>query len=408
MNMRIFLALTLMAMLFLSFGCAAQNQAPAKNDSRQQVAPQPKPVEPKPAEAVCGNGKLEAGETAATCCQDAGCASGESCQKSAATKGYACAPVPKNETVHAKQIEIDYLKMNANMQAWIEANRTTAAGTESLFAPLDDMNTQIGLLDAAGYDTRAENALRTVLDTAYHEQVELEARINSARLRVAQAKGLARDRYLNALSLSLEEADNAIDDAKLAQTRLLKVWNEDKTARQKAVEEYGLDENLWQTPAQEQAVLEALRNEFRAEQARLAPHNQNEWVTRGSMRIRLGSLASASCVHENNGVTTSYLVIPVETENNGDTAVTFGPSSFLVRDWQKNQFAVATPAINSTSPDCVDYYQNGAGLKEQKMLAGSRSAGQVWIDIAGSYSAHPWEIYADMPNGEQLAWRIAP
>jgi len=406
MSAKIILALALMAVLLAAFGCTGENTSPAKNDSQKQVAPEAKPSQPAQPAAVCGNGVPEAKETQVTCCQDVGCASGQTCQKGK-DNTYACALIAKTEIAQAKQIEIDYLKMRENMQAWIAANHTSTAGTEQLFAPLDNMNEQINALQMAGYDVAAESALFTILDTAYHDQIELVARENSARLRVAQSKGLARDRYLNALALSLEEVQNTIPDAKNAQVRLLKTWNEDKVARQMAVEEYGLDENLWQMPAQEQSALESMEREFKAEQTRLSPHNQNEWIQSGDMRIRLGSLGTASCINTVNGASINYLLIPVETENNGDSAISFGPSAFLVRDWHKNQFSAATPPINSTSTDCKEYYENGAGLKEQKILPGSRSAGQVWIDIAGSYSAYPWEIYAEMPGGEQLAWQIA-
>ena len=410
------LAFAFAAMLLMGAGCMREKATPSPNQSQamnqNNIAnlDQNQTSGSKPAEktvAVCGNGKLETGENSLTCCPDAGCPNGQICQ-TGATENYACAMISKSDTAQAKQIEMDYLKMRDDMQTWVDANRTSSVGTDPLFLPLQDMEVQINALEAAGYDARAERALMTILDTAYHDQVELEARRHSAQARMAQVIGAARDRYLNAISLSLEEVQNAISDAKIDRTRLLKAWDADKAARQQAIEQYGLDENLWQMPAQEQAMLQELESSLTAEQTQLSPHNRNEWVQSGDMRIRLGGLSHASCIQTENTASRDYLVIPVEVENQGSQEISFGPSAFRVRDWYKNQYSVSTPLINSTSVDCVDYYNNNAGLLQQKLLPGSRGSGQVWADIRGNYSAFPWEIYADMPNGEQIVWSITP
>jgi len=403
----------------MSAGCVSPMSAPFPLNSSPgpQAAPSapsvnpatpgaPTPSNATATAAVCGNHLRETGEDSLTCCQDAGCLEGQSCQLGVAGR-YECAQIPKTETAQSKQIEIDYLKIRDNMQAWVATTPTSTVGTEPLFTPLLDMDAQIRTLEASGYDVRAERAMRDILDSVYRDQINLEARKNSAQARVTQAATLARDRYLNAITLSLDEVQSAISDAKIDQTRLLKVWDADKRARQEAIDRYGLDENLWQLPSQEQTSLEALQSSLKTDQTKTAPHNQNEWVQSGTVRIRLGPLSGASCVRDDNGASVSYLVIPVELENQGDHSVSFGPSAFTVRDWYKNQFAPATPPVNSTSRDCVNYYNDNAGLLEQKLLPGSHAKGQVWVDVRGSYSAYPWEIYADMPNGEQIAWRIA-
>ena len=105
---------------------------------------------------------------------------------------------------------------------------------------------------------------------------------------------------------------------------------------------------------------------------------------------------------------TQYLVIPVEAENTGRSELGFGPSAFRVRDWFKSQFAPSVPPVNSTAKDCVDYYHNSAGLAQQSLMSGSRMAGEVWVDIGSSgANTYPWEIYVDVPGGEQVLFKIA-
>jgi hypothetical protein len=314
----------------------------------------------------------------------------------------------KNETAQVSQLRTEYAQMRADLQAWMDANQTSSLTAQAVFAHLLDMNASIQELERAGYDTADERYLYLAADMGSHDEVDLTSRLHAAQKRVDQARGLSRERYLNALNLSMQDADDAITDAKLYGTRLTALWNSNPVARMEAVRLYGLEENFYQVPLGLQAQLEDYRSALKAEFASEAPHNQNEWVQSGDMRIRLSSLGWASCSRPDNGATISYLVIPVELENQGDGEVSIGPSAFRARDWQKNQYSASAPPANSTSASCVQYQEQHSGLDAQRLLPGSRASGEVWMDVGSTYSTRPWEIYVDMPGGRQVLFRIAP
>ncbi len=301
-------------MLLLAFGClGAGNGAPANASANKSVQP---PPQPKPPAALCGNGLIEAGESQATCCLDAGCPTGQSCRGAGASA--ACAKLAKSETAQVQQIRTEYAQMSADLQAWMDANQTSPLTAQTVFAHLQDMNASISELERAGYNVSDELYLYRAADASSHDKVDLAARLHAAQKRVDQSQGLARERYLNALNLSMQDADDAIIDAKLYATQLTALWSSDPSARMEAVRSYGLDENFYQIPLGLQAELEDYASALRAEFAAESPHNQNEWVQSGDVRIRIKPLGWASCSRTGNGATITYLVIPAEIENQGD------------------------------------------------------------------------------------------
>ncbi len=412
MSKTLILALGLAAVLLLAFGClGAGNGAPPNAGANASVQPPPASPNAGAPASICGNGKVEAGETSATCCLDTSCPQGQTCaifNVSERGPQSGCVKAAKNETAQVQQIRTEYAQMKADLQAWMDANQTSPLTAQTVFAHLRDMNASISGLEQAGYDTADELYLYEAADMSSYDAIDLAGRLHAAQKRVDQSRGLARERYLNALNLSMQDTQDAIIDAKLYGTRLTALWNADPVARMQAVRLYGLEENFYQIPIGLQAELEDYQKALKLEFAREAPHNQNEWVQSGDMRIRLSSLRWASCARSGNGATITYLVIPAEVENQGDSEVSFGPSAFRVRDWQKNQYSPAAPPVNSTSADCVEYEEQHAGLNAQALLPGSRAGGEVWVDVGSGRGARPWEIYADMPGGGQVLFRITP
>ncbi|VVB57202.1 Uncharacterised protein [uncultured archaeon] len=403
----ILMMVVLASAALLLAGCTGTPSAPAKNESmtgnNSQAGRGPGASASAP---VCGNGKLEKGETAATCCRDAGCPSSQQCVNSGGV--YACAKLAKEDTNASKQIARIYQQARADWAGWLASNSSQTAGADAVREELGAMAAPIAQLQADGYDVSAEQFLMEAQNQTWAEMAPVAAAQNGAMRRVEEGRGSTRERYLNALNLSLMDLDQAAYEAGVGQTRADQLRGRQAAAWQAAVEQYGMPEDeLLSAFSSRKTEIQDSAGRLKAEQARLGPHNQNEWVQSGDLKIRVGGLARAGCSRDEHGGWASYLVVPIDVQNTGDGEVAFGPSALRVRDWYKNQYASATPYANSTSEDCVKYYHDGLGLANQSLLPGSRMSGQVWMDVNNSMNAYPWEIYVDVPGGEQVLYKIS-
>ena len=168
---------------------------------------------------------------------------------------------------------------------------------------------------------------------------------------------------------------------------------------------YGMDESMPQWMGALKDELTAEQEHLKAEQARLAPHIQNEWVDADGFRLRLSSAHTVSCPTGDSRGSENFLAFGVQAENNRQSDVAFGPDNFRVRDRDKNQYSPLEPYVNATSGECHDYYANKSGLASQSLLPGSIASGDVWIDLRNADTSTQWEITASVPGSEALVFR---
>lgn len=404
-RLHLILVLGLAALLMVGIGClGGEQKSPAKNDTNASAANTSAPVPPA---AVCGNGQLEAGETTATCCLDAGCGAGQGCYRQD-DGSYICAKLQKNETAAVGKIREIYQQSRIQLEDWSLLNASNAASGQAVQDSLDQMQPFITELENMGYDASAERFLYEAAGTAYSDRIEVESRRNSALKRVEAGRSRGRDPYLNALDVSLEELDNAIYTAGNGETRLLNTYARySGKARGEAWMLYSMDEGMPQWMGAFKDELTAVKGQLKAEQTRMSPHIQNEWVDADGFRLKLRNAHTISCPTGDTRGSENFLVFGVQVENNRDSDVVFGPDNFRVRDRDKNQYSPGEPALNATTGECHDYYSNKSGLASQSLLPSSIASGDVWIDLRDASTGMQWEITADVPGSEALVFRAS-